>query len=301
MKKVPVSFALKATALASVAAILAACGGNDDAPSNPDIPWGSSAMFVPTGQTQVVVPLSNCNRSTPSAAPVASATLTITSAGSLIFSGAVGTATAVTTIVREDYAEANDPYWEAGVNPKRAYAYLKSPTKEINAYYEDGSSNLFTASEGSSNYDCTLTNGTASFTLSQPVSPQRVANKMLSGITSIDTTSVSSGTLTGGVAAWDNWNGTTSNPAQTSVRYLSLNMSTGQLTGSPSPSLPASSPTVFSLLPNNTSTYGYYYEYLYQGKKQAYLETDTPSTGSFEFFIERVGNALRPYAELYFD
>jgi hypothetical protein len=305
MKSRSIPFALKATAIASMAAVLAACGGGSSSSppmSNPDIPFGSSAVFVPTGQSQIVVPLSNCSRTLPSATTVTSASLTITSAGSLIFSAAVGTATSVATVIREDYSEANDPYWEAGVNPKAAYAYLKSPTKQIDAYYRNnGSTNVFLAKDSTSNFECTLTNGSASFTLSQPISPQRIADKMLAGITSIDTSEVNSGALSGGVASWDNWDNTTINSAQASVRYLSLNMSTGQLTGSPASSLPPSTPTVFSsLLPSNTSTYGYYYEYIEEGVKKASLVTNTPSTGAFEFYIERIANALRPIS-MYFD
>jgi hypothetical protein len=305
---------LKCAALIASTAILAACGGSDGAASSTSTapkeftPWASPAMFVPEGQASVSMPLTCLDYNS---LPVTSATLQITSAGDLVFSGAVGTAT-LAELVKVKYAEATYRYIDSRLEEGNSAAYVelqKDDTEIYAQWREDGYTNFYAQIEGEEgSHRCSLPSGSASFSLKRPLSEERLAATVLKGVNQMSKDELDGdnpfGALSNGVAYWDNHEDDTSSEsaAQNAIRYFSLNLSTGVMTGSPTPSVPQTSPTNLRLaLPTTTSTYGYFAEEDSEGQK--YFELDIrPSIGArIGIFFDVVGNFLKPDSYLYFD
>jgi hypothetical protein len=284
-----ISFTFKILPVAAATAILVACGGGgSDDTVVASVPFASPAMIVPAGQSSKVIALSGCNG-------VQTATLTVNSSGDMIFTGAPTGTTTIGEILRINYSTATYRYVDADINssaPGISSVYIDLGDASGNNIYSRNTSNYLNAYKQSNNtsYNCSLTNGTSSYALTVPPSSARLSSEMLSGITGITTTNVLSGTFTGGVAYWDNDRDARA-PDQ-NVRYFSLNMSTGAFTTSPSPSVPPTSVTSYPLtLPNNTSTYGFFYEEIDNGQKNFSFQVGN----NIRMYIERIGNILKPY------
>ena len=305
---------LRAAALCASAVLLVACGGGDGAaPSTSTAPkeftpWASPAMFVPEGQASVSMPLT-CKDYNSS--PVTSATLQITSAGDLVFSGAVGTAT-LAELVKVKYAEATYRYIDSTLQEGNSGASveLNKDDTEMAATWQErrGYSDFYARNEGEEGtYSCSLPSGSASFSLKRPLSEERLAATVLKGVNEMSKDKLEGdnpfGALSNGVAYWDNhkYDLTSGSAAQNAIRYFSLNLSTGVMTGSPTPSMPQTSPTNLRLaLPTTTSTYGYFNEEDNKGEKYFYLDI-WPSIGArIAIRFDVIGNFLKPYSWLDF-
>jgi hypothetical protein len=313
----------KAAFVASLVSLLAACGGGGGGGSSigsgggdavtttttttattpaptPPTPFASPAMFLPQGQDKITIALSCTNSQ-----KATSASLVINAAGDLIFSGAPGTSTAVVEIVKIKYEEATYRYIESsqGDNTARAYMHLEKDDARINAgWFDNPYYDTFNAQASISapEYFCTLSSGSASFSLKREINEARLAATMLKGVNQISNDNLISnvqGTFTGGVAYWDNHgNGLPNgNAAQDAIRYLSLDLSTGVVNTSATPSVPFGTPTNLRLaLPTNTSTYGYFNEVDNKGQKGFGFQV-LPSIGAqIKIFFNVVGNVFSP-------
>jgi hypothetical protein len=322
------SMIFKLLAVACTTAILVACGGggggsttgaNNGATPAPDAPkvftpWASPAMFVPEGQASISVALT-CNdyNDTPqTTVPVNSATLQITSAGDLVFSAAVGTASVV-ELVNIKYSEATYQYIDSAVggnNLGAAYVELQKDNAQIYAgwnasggpsYFEARPNNLVNA------YFCSLTAGYGAFSLQRPLSEERLAATMLTGVNQISKDNLNGedtrfGQLTNGLVYWDNhvFDASAGSTAQDAIRYFSLNLSTGEMTGAASTTVPQTSPTNLRLLlPTTTTTFGFFSEEISEGEKGFEFQV-TPNSGariSIDFKV--FGNVLSPDDGIY--
>jgi hypothetical protein len=289
--------------VAAAAALLAACGGNDAAPSADAVvvPFASPAMIVPPGAASKSIPLSACNNG------LQTATLVVNSSGDMILSGAPMGTTTISELNRINYASATSQY-VSGSNSNSGpsvYMYQLNANGSITTQvYSSGSNFSSTKSSAPThNYNCSLAGGTTSFALTTLPSSSRLASQMLSGITGITTTNVVSGTFTGGVAYWDNWRaGYTDNPLTTdeTIRYFSLNMSTGALGTSPTPNVLGNN-YVITLPTTPTSTSAFFSEYINAGEKSFNAYADIASTGPVSICIRRVGNLFQPAHGTYCD
>jgi hypothetical protein len=284
--------------VAAAAALLAACGGNDAAPSADAfvVPFASPAMIVPPGAASKSIPLSACGNG------LQTATLVVNSSGDMILSGAPMGTTTISELNRINYATASYQTVSASNNPSGPSTYIYQSSAggsiETNAYSTGSYFNSSKIAAPSHSYNCSLANGSASYALTTLPSSARLASQMLSGITGITTTNVVSGSFTGGVAYWDNFpSGYSQNPAQDdeSIRYYSLNMSTGAFGTSPTPNVAGTS-AVISIPTTPTSTSAYFSESNSNGTKSFYLNVDKGNVGYLTLDITRIGNLLRPYA-----
>jgi hypothetical protein len=285
--------------IAAAAALLVACGGNDT-PNN-NVPWASPAMIVPGGAASKTIPLSECGSG------FQTVTLVVNSSGDMIVSGAPSGTTTISELNRINYDTATNQY-VSGQNDSGgpgAYIYLSGASGYTYAYNNSGGGGFYSSktSAPTHSFGCSLTNGTASFALTTLPSSARLASQMLSGITGITTTAVVSGSFTGGIAYWDNWSSSyTNNPMTTdeSIRYFSLNISTGAFGTSPTPNTVGSS-YVVTIPTTPTSTYAYFTESSNSGAKSFSAWADNTTTGPVAICIERVGNLLKPYYGTYCD
>ncbi len=290
--------------VASAAALLVACGGSDTAApaaDAPQVPWASPAMIVPPGSASKTIPLIDCNDD------LRTATLVVNASGDMILSGAPMGTTTISELNRINYATASYQSVSASNNSsgpsvyiyqENADGFIETNSNSTGSYFNSSKSTALSHS-----YNCSLANGSASFALTTLPSSARFAGVMLSGITGITTTNVVSGSFTGGVAYWDNWRaGRTDNPATTaeSIRYFSLNMSTGAFGTSPTPNTVGTNYVVtFPTTP--TSTYAYFNETNVNGTKSFSAYADNPTTGGVSICVSRVGNLFKPFYGTYCD
>lgn len=280
----------------AAAAFLVACGGNDTTSSVTEAAFASPAMIVPPGAASKSIPLTACNNG------LLTATLVVNSSGDMILSGATNTTGPITELNRIDYATASYQNVAASNSPSGPTTYIYQVNAggymETNVYNNGSYFNSFKSTAPSHTYNCSLANGSASYALTTLPSSARLASQMLSGITGITTTNVVSGSFTGGVAYWDNFpSGYSQNPAQDdeSIRYYSLNMSTGAFGTSPTPNVAGTS-AVISIPATPTSTSAYFSESINNGTKSLYLNVDKGNAGNLTLDITRIGNLLQPYA-----
>jgi hypothetical protein len=286
----------------AAAAFLVACGGNDTAsPSQPEVPFASPAMIVPSGAASKSIPLSACNNG------LQTATLVVNSSGDMILSGAPMGTTTITELNRINYATASYQNVVGSNSPSGASTYIYQRNAggsiETNVYSAGNYFNSSKSTAPSHSYNCSLANGSASFAFATLPSSARLASQMLSGITGITTTGVVSGSFTGGVGYWDNWSsGYTDNPstADETIRYFSLNMTTGAFGTSPTPNVVGNS-YVVTLPTTPTSTYAYFSESINAGTKTFQASAASTSAGQVQICISRVGNLFKPFDGNYCD
>jgi hypothetical protein len=285
---------LRAAALCASAALLAACGGGGGtattapAATATPTPFASPAMFVPAGSASISMPLS-CTGS-PGAT---SATLAITADGDLIFSGVLAGSTTVAEIMKIKYAEATYKYIDTTYNEgdNGAYVELEKDSAEMYAYWRnDGSYTYFRAYDGvSTSYGCSLPNGSASFSLKRELTEARLAATMLKGVTAISNQDADYTTLMNGVAYWE------SEDAPDSIRYFALNLSTGVMTGNPTPTVPHDKPTNLRLaLPTTASTYGFFFEEDDEGEKEFLLDIRPVEESNTCIYFRVLGSFIEP-------
>jgi hypothetical protein len=301
----------------SAAALLAACGGGGDSTAPPATftqpAWASPAMFVPAGSNQVSVAVSDCTTaggvSLAARAPLAALrsagtaistpTLVITSAGNVIFSGAVGTTTTVSELIRINFSDTTQRNIRLNANSSlntfssevvNDYMRLNilGQTIQLNAYNS-------TRDEG---YTCATVTAPAA---QVPPSEARLAAVFTPGITSIQPFSVTAGaSFVNNIAIWDNLGINLTLPAnQTNARYAGLNITTGALTVGPS----ANAVTSTVALSIAGATSGYYEEGLRSNGtavagKTVQFEVQTTDRGLLKFFAEARGSVLKPEAVL---
>jgi hypothetical protein len=283
----------------AAAAFLVACGGNDTSSSVTEAAFASPAMIVPPGAASKSIPLTACNNG------LLTATLVVNSSGDMILSGATNTIGPITELNRINYATASYQNVSAGNSSSGPSTYIRQENAdgsiETNVYSTGNYFNSFKNTAPSHTYNCSLANGSASFALTTLPSSARLASQMLSGITGITTTNVVSGSFTGGVAYWDNfYSGYELDmgaraPDDASIRYFSLNMSTGAFGTSPTPNVAGTS-AVISIPTTPTSTSAYFSESINNGTKSLYLNVDKGNAGNLTLDITRIGNLLQPYA-----
>jgi hypothetical protein len=220
----------------------------------------------------------------------------------MILSGATNTTGPITELNRVNFDTATSRYVN-GANDSAgpsAYVNMQNATAYIQANVYSSGGNFYSSksSAPSHAFNCSLANGSASFALTTLPSSARLASQMLSGITGMTTTSVQSGTFTGGVAYWDNWPTAYTDQSgitDESIRYYSVNISTGAFGTSPTPNVAG---TVYNItIPTTpTSTQAYFAESTNGADKRFYSNVATPSSGQVTIDISRVGNILQPYA-----
>jgi hypothetical protein len=245
---------LLALSLASVA-LLSACGGGGSTSTTPEQAqvqpaWGSPAMFVPAGQSQISVAVSDCtlggrravSQSVSAQQAVAAAntdaigspTLVITSAGDVIFSGVLSGSSTVAELVRLNFADTSDRAIEFNSDATQNRLYVESNTgTEIGVRYDDGSQFL-TARNALYGIVC---NQGSNLTPAYPPSEARLAAKFTAGATSWANDSVrpfTTTTISNSLITWNNQAVNSSLDAnQVSARYASLNVATGALNVGP--------------------------------------------------------------------
>jgi hypothetical protein len=241
------------------AALLSACGGggggtDSAAPPPPSAQpaWGSPAMFVPAGQSQISVTVSGCEETRRATlanasglqqparlngAPVGSPTLVITSAGDVVFSGVLSGSSTVAELVRLNFADTSDRAIEFNSDATQNRLYVENNTgTEIGVRY-DGGTQFLTASNAAYRIVC---NQGSNLTPAYPPSEARLAAKFTAGATSWANNSVrpfTTTTIANSLITWNNQaNNTTLDATQTSVKFASLNVATGALNVGPSAS-----------------------------------------------------------------
>jgi hypothetical protein len=297
----------KAVLALSTAALLAACGGgggNIDTTTPPvnQPAWASPAMFVPAGQAQINVAVSDCRdnsrirasstalpavASVPTGTLVNSPSLVITSAGDVIFSGAISPATAVTELARVNFASSTDREIEFNSDATRNTFDVGNTTTNLYTGRSDGSATFSAyANNGSLNVTCTTV---ANLTPAYAPSEARLAAKFTAGVTAWQEARVR-GTSTipaSSIVVWDNQaQNTRLEPNQTSVKFASLNLATGALNVGPS----SSQVTQSVLLSTALATSGLYREADYEDgdfnsgrSKSVRLEVETTTQGRLKF------------------
>ncbi len=294
----------------SAAALLAACGGGGSGaidtttlPANQPA-WGSPAMFVPAGQSQISVAVSDCRndsysniraanlqspaRLDPTGTLVNSPSLVITSAGDVIFSGAIAPATTVTELARVNFATSTDRQIEFSSD-------LTSNTFDVS----NDTANLYTGRSGAAATFSAYVDGGIDITcntvanLSPAYAPSeaRLASKFTNGVTSWNNSETSvSGTSTipaNNIVVWDNKSqNTVLDSNQTAVRYASLNVLSGALNVGPSETQVTQSVVLSTAL----ATSGYYLEadnadsdHVSGRYKEIILRVDTATQGQLKF------------------
>jgi hypothetical protein len=156
--------------------LLAACGGGSDTPANSgdtvtareSRATASAGYFVPDNQSQLVVNLSNCtqsSRTSGATTPVSSATLTISATGTVVFRGAVGTATSASDLAqvngtdtgeRRVSFEASNRVNNAGVDVRYDMAVSNENGVQIDAYTTTTAAGELQVAAGSLSYECAI-------------------------------------------------------------------------------------------------------------------------------------------------
>jgi hypothetical protein len=285
----------KALSAAAVAALLAACGGGDDAPAV-NVAWASPAYIVPAGSASKTIALSNCNDG------LQTATLVVTSDGDMILRGAPSGTTTISELRRINYASATYRYVDGrnAENGPRAYVQLRDGKDNMYAEtYGDGYFYSYKVGVTPSTYGCSLAGGTTSFALTSLPSSARVASLMTSGITGIDATSVQFGTFTGGVATWDNLEGGSAPPPtdDQAIRFISLNVNTGAI-GTSATATGTFATTAITVPTTPTSTYAFFSEEISEGVKSFNFEVARSVGGNLEVYFRRIGNLLKVFPEV---
>lgn len=301
----------KALLAVSAVALLAACGGGSADTTTPPAnqpAWASPALFVPAGQAQVSIAVSGCTADSgrsvvasfealqrSNSVAVNSPTLVITSAGDVIFSGAVAPATSITELVRINFADATV---ERSINfsstPANNGFSIESATGNIGFTEGTGVNNL-RARNNAQDIRC---NTIANLTPAYAPSEARLADKFTAGATGWRNTTNSNATATfvNNQVVWDNQdNGTSLDANQTSARYAGLNVATGALSvGSNSGQV-----TQSVALSAAAASGGLYTETFDQrgvfspgATKRANLTISTSSQGILEFQLEAASNVI---------
>lgn len=274
--------------IAGAVALLAACGGGNDAPAN-DVAWASPAYIVPAGAASKSIALTECD------ANVQTATLVVTSAGDMIFSGAPDGTTTVSVLNRINYSSATYRFVQ-GTNGEGGPSAFVELDKEQGEDYDymyagtGGGGYFYSQKESSPSHsiNCSLTSGTTSFALTSLPSAARVASLMTSGVTSISTTSGQPGTsatFAGGVATWDGIGSGTS-----PYRYVQFNVNTGALaTGATATG--TFTATTINIPTTPTSTYATFYEETDGDEKSFYARVEQ-TLGAYQVSFSRLANVL---------
>jgi hypothetical protein len=237
MKKI-FSSSLLALSLAS-AALLSACGGGGDSATPEQAAnqpaWGSPAMFVPAGQSQVSVAVSDCSTRGSSGTTINTPSLVITSAGDVIFSGAVSPATTITELARLNFADTSYRTIEFNSDPISNGFYVENVNEDDMTVTYNGGGKYFSADFSNIRIFC---NTVADLTPAYAPSEARLAAKFTAAATvwgNEDTRGTS--TISNSLFAWDNKaQNSNLDSSQTSVRWASLNVATGALSVGPSSS-----------------------------------------------------------------
>jgi hypothetical protein len=253
-----------------------------------DTSWASPAVFVPAGQSELRVPLSACDNG------LRTATLVIDNAGNLSLNGAVSGTSVITEINRVNFADTVQSYFRSqivGGSYSLVVSGLKSGGELIQLRTDAG--NSFKSNNGAGLiYTCTFSAGAVDFQIKP--SQARIAEKLLSGITSVTTTGVVTGTFANGIVNWDNWaSGASGSVDDEAIRYLSLNISTAAMRASTT--LGGVGTVInFDLPAGSTSDY-YYLEIRAYGIQGFTGVLSMPSSAQLDIFFERSGNTLAPY------
>jgi hypothetical protein len=241
-------------------------GGGDGGPSPNDAAFASVAMFVPAGQTSIVVAWSNCIQytlGTQATATVADAQMTLDSGGNIVFSGTVGTATRA-ELVRVDFSKTEVPNAFREIEITRTYLQgtLSSSSQirydsldaDITLNLAQGpfarSSRFFANASSDYQYVCTPADGTV-----LPLDPQlvpsanRVVSSLLANASSTVTVSISnssSQTFLNNVASWSPFTTSTSVIGP----HLSFNVLSAELGSGPSLDITTHTPFDYKSLLN---------------------------------------------------
>jgi hypothetical protein len=308
------STSFKTLLATSATAFLAACGGGADGalPATFNQPaWASPAMYVPVGSSQVNVVVSDCttnnNASLAMLSPqrtrlagtaISTPTLVITSAGDVIFSGAVGATATVSELVRVNFSDTTQRNirFDANSSLNTFYAEavddislnISGRTIQLNAYND-------TRDES---YDCTTVTAPAA---QVPPSEARLLAVFLPGIVgTVGNATNGSPTLSSNnTAIWDNLQTMLTLPLnQASARYAGLNLTTGALTVGPSSGAVTSS-VALSIA---GATGGYYAEEFSSGNvdtnRKVDFQVQTADRGLLRFLAETRRDLLQPIPSL---
>jgi hypothetical protein len=279
--KLALSFAL--------VAMLAACGGGTGSTSgggggggtsdNPvpvpapnNAAFASAAMYVPVGQPSATMPLSECIQRTNAntvdevRTTVADAQVMADSAGNLVFSGSVGTATRaeLVQIKFSDTEELQGAGRVVGAN-------------YINYYLSEGASSIeleperfFAYPTTDTRYECTVTWGQTPFALQVPPSASRVVSTLLSNASGTVTISGIGNTaeaFSNNIASW--------NPGLPRTNalspYLSFNVLTAEFGSGPSLDATTHTPASYQSLMGTDATATEFRE-VARGKEYKYFQ-----------------------------
>lgn len=246
---------LLAFSLASVALLSACGGGNSATPEQAAIQpaWGSPAMFVPAGSSQISVAVSGCQelrqsivQNSASLQPLArlvagtavgSPTLVITSAGDVIFSGVIAPATTVSELVRLNFAATTDRRIDFNSDAAQNGFYVSNDNDTDMRVDYDGGSTYFEASNAVFSITC---NQVSNLAPAYAPSEARLAARFTTGATSWaynNTQPFTTTTITNNLITWNNQaNNYSLDANQVSARYASLNVATGALNVGPNSS-----------------------------------------------------------------
>jgi hypothetical protein len=257
------------------------------------IPWASPAVFVPAGQSELRVPLTGCNNG------LRTATLVIESSGNLSLSGAATGTNVVSEINRINYADATQSLLQAsGGAAAGVFKVLAEKSGGVSMQLNNDDGNVFSYAGGAG---VTNTCNFAGQAMVLQIAPSnaRVAQQMLSGITSMTTTGVVTGTFANSVANWDNWGaGAVGNANQQAIRFLSLNISTAAVTASAT--LGGAGTAINLSMPAGLDeSYAYSEQITDSGRKSFTGSIVVPSGALLNVYIERRGNLLTPYSNFF--
>jgi hypothetical protein len=298
--------------IASCATLLAACGGggggsNDTAGGSPqrDVPWASPAMILQDSEASKTIALTDCSNG------LQTASLVVTSAGDMIFSGAPAGSSTVSELNRINYATATDQEvrGQTSSSGPRLSFYLGQDGNSMSASTFDHGNNRgnfqsYKASEAPLFYSCSLVNGTQAFTLNVLPSSQRVGKYMTSGVTGITTPSGTTASFSGGLITWDNLseNGGTVPFDLQPFRHVQINAATGAVATNSSATGPFSKPLALSFPMTPTTSFVLFKEAIELGEKSFSLEADQPGVSlPMQVYFERLGSTFTPYARWNFN
>jgi hypothetical protein len=318
-----IHYVLRLFLIASCAALMTACGsgssiggnannnggtdnssGNGSSPQR-DVPWASPAMILEDGEESTTIGLTLCSNG------LQTASLVVTAAGDMIFSGAPAGSTTVSELNRINYATATDKEVKGQTNPsgpQLSFELGQDGNSMSASTYDHGNNRgnfqSYKASEAPLFYSCSLVNGTQAFTLNVLPSSQRIGKHMTSGVTRITTPTGTTASFNAGLITWDNLqvNGGTTPVDLRPFRFFQINTATGAIATSNSATGPFSNPWTVSLPIMPTSTFVRFEEKVDTGIKSLALEADQPGVSlPVQFYIERDGNIFTPYAQWIFN
>ena len=249
-------------------------------------------MIVPPGEASKTIALTNCNGG------LQTASLVVNAVGDMILNGAPSGTTTVSELLRVNYATADFKYLTGSnsIDGQQVRIQMMKDSDELRAStYGAGNFVVAKSSLPALFSTCSLAGGTASYALTSLPSSQRYASVFTNGVTGIDNTIVASGTFTGGVATWDNLIfGNSLSLNDQPIRYVSLDISSGAIATSASPTGPFAT-TLITVPTTPTSTYAYFEEEMDGTEKYLTIEMARGSgLQDFSLYVERVGNLLKP-------